>query len=152
MRGRRGPLTRLRRGVPAAVLTVTAGLAVAACGSEGDSVSGQSAQIQRGSVLFAQRCAGCHTLNVAGTQGGATEVKDRERTDGPNFNVRHETVESVLYAIRNGGFSGAIMPENVVVGNDARDVAEFLSKYAGTPAAQRSAPVAKENSSRSAQP
>jgi mono/diheme cytochrome c family protein len=152
MRARRVPLTRLRRGVFAALLTVMAGLTVAACGSEGDSVSGQSAQIQRGSVLFAQRCAGCHTLNVAGTQGGATEVKDRERTDGPNFNVRHETVQSVLYAIRNGGFSGAIMPENVVVGNDARDVAAFLSKYAGTPAAKRSAPVAKENSSQSAQP
>jgi hypothetical protein len=58
----------------------------------------------------------------------------------------------VLYAIRNGGFSGAIMPENIVVGNDAQDVAAFLSKYAGTPAGQRPAPVANENSSRSSQP
>jgi mono/diheme cytochrome c family protein len=152
MRGRRVPLTRLRRGVPAALLTVAAGLAIAACGSQGDSVSGQSAQIQRGSVLFAQRCSGCHTLNVAGTQGGATEIGDRERTDGPNFNVRDETVQSVLYAIRNGGFSGAIMPENIVVGNDAQDVAAFLAKYAGTPAGRRSAPVAEENSRRSEQP
>jgi mono/diheme cytochrome c family protein len=152
MRGRRVPLTRLRRSLPAAVLTVAAGLAAAACGSEGDSVSGQNTQVQRGSVLFAQRCAGCHTLNVAGTQGGATQVGDRERTDGPNFNVRHETVQSVLYAIRNGGFSGAIMPENIVVGKDAQDVAAFLSKYAGTLAGQRSAPVAEPNSSASAQP
>ena len=37
----------------------------------------------------------------------------------------------MLYAIRNGGFSGAIMPENIVVGQDAEDVADFLSKYAG---------------------
>ena len=42
--------------------------------------------------------------------------RDRERTDGPNFNIRRECVEHVLYAIRNGGFSGAIMPQNIVVG------------------------------------
>ena len=37
----------------------------------------------------------------------------------------------VLYAIENGGFSGAIMPQNVVVGQEAIDVAEFVAKYAG---------------------
>ena len=87
-----------------------------------------------GAVLFAERCSGCHTLDVAGTQGSATKVRDRERTDGPNFNTRHETVKQVLYAIGNGGFSGAIMPENIVVGTDAENVAKFLSKYAGTQA------------------
>jgi hypothetical protein len=40
----------------------------------------------------------------------------------------------VLYAIRNGGFSGAIMPENIVVGKDAQAVAQFLAKYSGTKA------------------
>src|SRR5918911_3040239 len=58
--------------------------------------------------------------------------RDRVRTDGPNFNVRPETPDSVLYAIRNGGFSGAIMPENIVVGKQAEDVAAFVSKYAGS--------------------
>jgi hypothetical protein len=37
----------------------------------------------------------------------------------------------VLFAIRNGGFSGAIMPANIVVGDDAQKVAEFLAAYAG---------------------
>ncbi|MCW3020501.1 MAG: cytochrome c, partial [Solirubrobacterales bacterium] len=58
-------------------------------------------------------------------------VSNRVKTNGPNFNVRKENVEQVLYAIRNGGFSGAIMPENVVVGPDAQAVAEFLAKYSG---------------------
>jgi hypothetical protein len=66
-----------------------------------------------------------------GAHGGATKVRDRERVDGPNFNVRPETIENVLYAIRNGGFSGAIMPENIVVGRDAMDIACFVAKYAG---------------------
>ena len=42
-----------------------------------------------------------------------------------------ESMDDVLLAIRNGGFSGAIMPANVVVGQDAQDVAAFVHKYAG---------------------
>ena len=51
--------------------------------------------------------------------------------------------DDVLFAIRNGGFSGAIMPANVVVGKDAQLVADFLDKYSGrqkggeSPAAQK---------------
>ena len=52
-------------------------------------------------------------------------------TNGPNFNIRKENVEQVLYAIRNGGFSGAIMPENILVGEDAKAVASFLAQYSG---------------------
>ena len=37
----------------------------------------------------------------------------------------------MLYAIENGGFSGGIMPQNVVVGQDADDVAQFVATYAG---------------------
>ena len=37
----------------------------------------------------------------------------------------------MLYAIENGGFSGAYMPQNIVVGQDAIDVAKFVSTYAG---------------------
>jgi mono/diheme cytochrome c family protein len=84
-----------------------------------------------GAVIFAERCGSCHTLTPAGTQGSATDVANRENVDGPNFDDRREDVEGVLYAIRNGGFSGAIMPENIVTGQEARQVAEFLAKYAG---------------------
>jgi hypothetical protein len=58
-------------------------------------------------------------------------VTDRESVDGPNFDDRKETVEDVLFAIQNGGFSGAIMPENLATGDEAHEVAEFLAKYAG---------------------
>jgi mono/diheme cytochrome c family protein len=95
----------------------------AACGSEGVQVN------DRGANLFAERCAGCHSLKAAGTHGSVGE-----RISGPNLNFRHETKDTVLFAIRNGGFSGAIMPQNVVVGQDAEAVAEFVAKYAGTQA------------------
>jgi mono/diheme cytochrome c family protein len=115
----------------AALVALGASLfALSACGSEGDSVA-KTSQYYRGSYVFSQRCAGCHTLDVAGTQGSATNVHDKEHTDGPNFNVRHETEQNVLYAIRNGGFSGQIMPQNIVTGQTAVDVAQFLAHYAG---------------------
>ncbi len=115
---------------PLAALLLAA-LALSACGSQGVSVAKDS-PYYRGAVLFREHCSGCHTLSVVGAQGSATSIKDRVKTSGPNFNIRPETEEQVLYAIRNGGFSGAIMPENVVVGDDAKAVAKFLSKYSGS--------------------
>jgi mono/diheme cytochrome c family protein len=103
---------------------------VAACGSQGVSVPPNDST-HRGAEIFAQHCSGCHTLSYTGSIGSATKVRDRERVDGPNFDQRKEQVDQVLYAIRNGGFSGAIMPENIVVGKDAQAVAQFLAKYAG---------------------
>jgi mono/diheme cytochrome c family protein len=102
-----------------------------ACGTEKISVP-QSDPTHRGAVLFSQRCSGCHTLSFAGTHGSATNVRTATITNGPNFNVRCERpVTRVLYAIENGGFSGAVMPQNVVVGHDAAEVAQFVAKYAG---------------------
>jgi mono/diheme cytochrome c family protein len=101
-----------------------------ACGSQGIQLA-KTSPYYRGAVLFRDHCSGCHTLAVVGAEGSATVISNRLRTNGPNFNIRKEDVEQVLYAIRNGGFSGAIMPENVVVGEDAQAVAAFLAKYSG---------------------
>lgn len=125
-----------------AALTLVAGV-FAACGSQEidlDSSDQANARMQRGAQLFSDRCAGCHTLTEAGAQGSAVQVSDRERVDGPNFNTRPEDRDSILYAIRNGGFSGAIMPENIVVGEDAEAVADFLAKYAGREAEKPATP------------
>jgi mono/diheme cytochrome c family protein len=114
---------------------IAASLAVAAllwsgCGSESVNVPKADAN-HNGAVIFAARCGACHTLSAAGTQGSATNVSDRENVDGPNLDFRREDVPDVLYAIANGGFSGAIMPENIVTGPQAQQVARFVAKYAG---------------------
>jgi mono/diheme cytochrome c family protein len=132
-----------RRALLAVVVVALAGV-LAACGSRGNSVHDSNAAIDTGAVLFAQRCSGCHTLDVVGAEGGAVKVNDRERVDGPNFNVRKEKRDQVLYAIRNGGYSGAIMPENIVVGKAAQDVALFLEKYSGRGGTQ-AAPVRSQS-------
>ncbi len=100
------------------------------CGSQGIGLS-KSSPYYHGAVLFRDHCSGCHTLSSVGASGSATSIKNRVRTNGPNFNIRKENAEQVLFAIRNGGFSGAIMPENIVLGEDAQAVASFLAAYSG---------------------
>ena len=104
--------------------------ALSACGSQGVQLE-KSNPYYQGAVIFREHCSGCHTLAAAGAQGSATSITNRVKTSGPNFNIRKEKAEQVLYALRNGGFSGAIMPQNIVVGRQAQAVAEFLAKYSG---------------------
>ncbi len=116
--------------VATSVAALVCATVLGACGSQGIKLA-KTSPYYRGAVLFRDHCSGCHTLAIVGAEGSATSIKDRLRTNGPNFNFRKENIKQVLYAIRNGGFSGAIMPENVVVGGDAQAVAEFLAKYSG---------------------
>jgi cytochrome c551 len=114
-------------------LCLAAAAFLVACGSKEIQVPESQTRLHAGAELFNLRCSGCHTLDAAGTSGSKSkrEIKGGERTNGPNFNVRAEKKQDVLFAIRNGGFSGAIMPANIVVGDDAQKVAEFLAAYAG---------------------
>ena len=116
----------------ALIACVAAAAAVAAGCAGPESVKlAENDPLYPGAKLFAERCGGCHTLDAAGTQGSLTQVTDREEVDGPNFNDRPETVDDVVFAIQNGGFSGAIMPENIATGEEARQIAEFVATYAG---------------------
>src|SRR3954468_13382198 len=125
---------RVRTAATLAALALSAA-GVSACGSQEVSVKPSDTTHSR-AELFASHCAGCHTFSLAGTQGGATKTKDRERVDGPSFDARKETVAQALYAIRNGGFSRGVMPENIVTGPEAQAVAQFLAKYSGRKAAK----------------
>ena len=55
-------------------------------------------------------------------------MRTREYKDGPNFDQRHESKNCVLYAIRNGGFSSGPMPQNIVTGEEAEPLAEFVAE------------------------
>lgn len=111
----------------AAVIAAALGISACGYGEQGLAVKQDSANYN-GAVLFATHCSGCHTLSAAGTQGSGNRG---QRTQGPNLNGREESVEDVTFAIQNGGFSGAIMPQNIVVGKEAEEVAKFVAKYAG---------------------
>ena len=114
-----------------ALLASTA-LATTACGTQKISVPKSQPVLYQGAVLFNQRCSGCHTLSYAATHGSAQNVRTAQINNGPDFDIRCERpVARVLYAIQNGGFSGVIMPQNIVVGPQADAVAQFVATYSG---------------------
>ena len=124
------PAVRLptSRATCALLVSGIAAIALSACGTEGITVA-EDDPGYAGAELFAQRCSGCHTMKAAGAQGSA----DRElRVQGPNLDQRPVDYEDALYAIRNGGFSGAIIPQNIVVGDEAEEVARFVAEYSGS--------------------
>lgn len=122
-----------RRHVFAAASFAVLALAVAGCGSQGIAVPQSDKTAYEGAVLFQERCSGCHTFSAAGAKGSkpTREVNSKDRTDGPNFDQRKVSYEEALAAIRGGGYSGAVMPGNIVVGEQAEEVARFVADYSG---------------------
>ena len=118
---------------PVAIVCVGAAVLAAGCGQGKIEVPKSDGTAHAGAELFYQRCSGCHSLDAANAYGSkpTNQKQGGERTNGPNFNIRKEDKDDVLVAIRNGGFSGSIMPANVVVGQEAQEVADFVSKYSG---------------------
>jgi mono/diheme cytochrome c family protein len=117
---------------PTVVICAAAAALAVGCGGEIE-VPQDDATAHRGAELFYERCSGCHSLDAANAYGSKPpgSLQGGERTNGPNFNSRKVSRDDALFAIRNGGFSGAIMPANIVVGEDAEEVADFLEEYSG---------------------
>jgi hypothetical protein len=126
---------RTTRYAASLVAAIAVAFVVSACGTNHVGVPKSDpayASDSQAAALFNQRCGGCHTLSYAGTHGSGQNPRTYESINGPNFNVRCERPAiRVLYAIENGGFSGAYMPQNIVVGEQAREIADFISRYAG---------------------
>jgi hypothetical protein len=93
-----------------------------------------TASDQAGRLLFAQRCAVCHTLAADNAVGKI----------GPNLDLLHAPKVLILRAIENGCLQKPLstgastsclghgtMPADVVQGRDAQDVAGFVAKVAG---------------------
>jgi mono/diheme cytochrome c family protein len=119
-------------------LAIAAAFVLVACGFGEEKLSVPEGDPNyNGAVLFSSHCSGCHTLSAAGTQGTGNRAA---RTQGPNLDQRTESYEDALFAIQNGGFSGAIMPQNIVVGDEAEAVARFVAEYAGQEAEESPRP------------
>ena len=114
--------------ITSTVIAIAFGLSACGFGEEGISVPSNSPD-RKGAELFAANCSGCHTLGAAGAEGSGNRST---RVQGPNLDQRSLTRDEALFAIQNGGGSGAIMPQNIVVGDEAEEVASFLANYAGS--------------------
>jgi mono/diheme cytochrome c family protein len=77
---------------------------------------------EHGREVFKERCATCHTLEDAGAVGMV----------GPDLDTLRPPSALILDAIANGRARGmGQMPEQLVTGPDARDVANYIATVAG---------------------
>lgn len=81
-----------------------------------------TAQTERGKTLFRQQCATCHTLAAVNARG----------VTGPDLDdIGEVTPDRILNAIKNGGTGQKRMPAGLLEGDEAQDVAKYVSEVAG---------------------
>jgi cytochrome c553 len=122
--------TLFRLGIP--VMYIVLGIAVPAVviatRSEAEGGTGQlrseslSPQLERGKELFRHTCASCHNLDAVNARG----------VTGPDLDTLGQIDKKrVLNAIHRGGTGQGRMPSGLLQGQDADDVATYVSKVAG---------------------
>jgi mono/diheme cytochrome c family protein len=100
----------------------------------GDEASPESvpAELQEGKDLFVTNCGACHTLEKAGTDGiVGPELDEILAPPSPSPPDPATIKPRVLNAIENG-IEGR-MPAGILSGEQAKTVAEFVSRCAGPP-------------------
>lgn len=127
-------LTRGRRAFPLVILLLYLGLGIAvpaaviASRGESEGAVGKlrteepTASEEEGKVLFIQTCKSCHTLDAVNAHG----------VTGPDLDdLGGLDRQRVLSAIRRGGTGQGRMPAGLLQGQDAQDVAIYVSRVAG---------------------
>jgi cytochrome c2 len=112
--------------VSAALLTT---LVASGCGAGG--VTPATGDRTNGKKLFVAKCGGCHTLADAATTGKVGPNLDDAFGPSKRQGFKQSTIRSVVHE----QIAEAVlpMPANLVTGQDAVDVADYVASVAGTP-------------------
>ncbi len=114
------------------VIYIVAGLAIPAAviagRGEATGATGQlpekdlSADTEEGKLLFKRTCASCHTLGAVNARG----------VTGPNLDdIGKVTPDRIKEAIQAGGTGEGRMPQELLSGEDAQLVADYVARTAG---------------------
>jgi len=128
----------LRRLNPLRLLPILAAMAVVALAASGCGTS--TADVQRGRVLFVQKCGVCHEMAEAGTSAQIGPNLDDAFASAREAGETGDTVEGIVKAQvefprPSNGDANVSMPADVVTGQDLDDVAAYVGTYAGVPGA-----------------
>jgi len=129
-----------------ALITLVAAIAVigTGCGAVGQLKASQG-NAARGKALFEKAtltngpgCGSCHTLADAGTQGTVgPNLDDAFRYDklqGFKLSTIRDVVRGqIAYATANTGTGNPGMPDNIVRGQDAKDIAVYVAQCSAVP-------------------
>jgi mono/diheme cytochrome c family protein len=120
---------------PLIALAALAAVAVAAsgCGTT-------TADVERGRVLFVQKCGVCHTMAQAGTTATIGPNLDEAFAAAREAGQTDATIEGIVkpqieFPRPDNGDPAVSMPADVVEGQDLDDVIAYVGKYAGVPGA-----------------
>jgi mono/diheme cytochrome c family protein len=124
----------------AAILGAGAIFALAGCGT-GDVVA--QGDTTHGKTLFQQKCQACHTLadaNATGTVGPNLDtafafVRDA-KNPGDRFcevTIANVVRDQIRFPSQNNIEPAYVMPANLVTGQNADDVAQYVASVAGIP-------------------
>jgi mono/diheme cytochrome c family protein len=93
---------------------------LAACGRDEPDLS-------NGKALFVQDCGSCHVLGRAGTQGQTGPSLDAAFRAALRSGMNRDTVKGIVRDQIANVRRNSVMPANLVVGDDARDVAAYVA-------------------------
>ena len=140
----RSVLSRSRRRIGPVRLGILIAALAASLGVAGCDVS-ENADVDRGRALFQQNCGTCHTLAQAGTSAVVGPNLDAAFAQARADGMDQDTIEGVVQTqigdpryIEKGAndYGHVYMPPNIVTGQDAEDVAHYVSTVAGVPGAK----------------
>lgn len=122
----KGP--RRRAALLVTVLIAVAGLA-SGCGRD------EAPDLVNGKRLFTGegKCGSCHILARAGTGGTIGPNLDQAFLASRRAGFGEQTIEEVVRGQIDETLNNSLMPEDLVVGQDARDVAAYVAQAAGMP-------------------
>ena len=126
----------------AAALLVTGCASVGYTEGTGDKANGKE--------LFTAKCAGCHTLADAGTTGvigpNLDDAFAESRRNGLGESTFVQVVrDQIAYGVEKTSTGAPGMPQDIVTGQDAADVASYIASVAGTGKAPSPTPPRAES-------
>jgi len=99
----------------------------------------ENADADRGEQLFTQKCGSCHTLTGAGTNGTVGPNLDDAFAEARAAGMDQDTIEGVVSAQiahprpASPEDTEVYMPADLVTGDDAEAVANYVASVAGVP-------------------
>jgi mono/diheme cytochrome c family protein len=112
-------------GVPAIVLAASDDRLPSGAGTY---TIGSSPADRQGRIIFRETCASCHTLSAANARG--VYGPNLDDLLAPGVADPKSTSARVQGAIKLGGSTGKLMPVNLLEGNDAKLVSDYIAKVA----------------------
>jgi plastocyanin len=107
-----------------------AAIALAGCSAKDGS---NSADLVNGKKLFVSKCGSCHTLAHAGTKGTVGPNLDDALYDPVKQGFGDSAIRGLVREWINIARKGGVMPQGLVKGADAQDVAAYVASVVAKP-------------------